>query len=225
MLENLYGPTELTITITGHRWTGERALNDMVPIGTLHEGTTPCCSTTRGGERDRGRTVHRGPAAHPATSTRRRLRPVLRPLRAPLVPHRRPGPARARRRVAVPGPQGRPGPGARRPGGTGRGGRGGAPGGGRPGRRHRGGARRGTVELVVFHTGDAVPLMELARGVRRVLPDAIVPKRYTHLDEFPLNSNRKTDRRKLALLAGSPSAGTVAPAADEGSDERQYGER
>ncbi len=37
-LENLYGPTELTITITAHRWTPGRYLNDMVPIGAVHPG-------------------------------------------------------------------------------------------------------------------------------------------------------------------------------------------
>lgn len=41
-VENLYGPTELTISCSVHRWDPERSpgrcVNDIVPIGTLHPG-------------------------------------------------------------------------------------------------------------------------------------------------------------------------------------------
>ncbi|OZF56627.1 AMP-binding protein [Rhodococcus sp. 14-2470-1a] len=61
----------------------------------------------------------------------------------------------------------------------------------------------GTVELAVFFTGENVPPAALARDLRAVLPAAVVPRRFTHLDEFPLNSNRKIDRRALAEAASS----------------------
>ncbi|MEM7247987.1 MAG: amino acid adenylation domain-containing protein [Acidobacteriota bacterium] len=44
IVENLYGPTELTISCTVHRWDATRSpaacLNGLVPIGTAHEGLT-----------------------------------------------------------------------------------------------------------------------------------------------------------------------------------------
>jgi amino acid adenylation domain-containing protein len=61
-------------------------------------------------------------------------------------------------------------------------------------------AEHGT-ELVVFYTGDEVPASTLADGVRVVLPDSIRPRRYVHLDNFPLNSNRKVDRLALQRQA------------------------
>ncbi|MEU8902557.1 AMP-binding protein [Streptomyces mirabilis] len=61
-------------------------------------------------------------------------------------------------------------------------------------------ARHGT-ELLVFYTGDEVPESELADGVRAVLPDSILPRRYVHLDNFPLNPNRKVDRLALRKWA------------------------
>ncbi|PYC66957.1 D-alanine--poly(phosphoribitol) ligase [Micromonospora arborensis] len=54
-------------------------------------------------------------------------------------------------------------------------------------------------ELVVFHTGDPVSPAGLSRALRAVLPDRLIPRHYEHRTELPLNSNRKTDR--LALRA------------------------
>jgi acyl-CoA synthetase (AMP-forming)/AMP-acid ligase II len=64
-------------------------------------------------------------------------------------------------------------------------------------------AAHGT-ELVVFYTGDKVPESTLADGVRAVLADPILPRRYVHLDSFPLNSNRKVDRLALRKRAERP---------------------
>ncbi|MBP2056751.1 amino acid adenylation domain-containing protein [Streptomyces griseochromogenes] len=61
-------------------------------------------------------------------------------------------------------------------------------------------AEHGT-ELIVFYTGDEVPESTLANGVRAVLPYTVLPRRYVHLDEFPLNSNRKVDRLALRKRA------------------------
>ena len=58
------------------------------------------------------------------------------------------------------------------------------------------------TELVVFYTGEARPPVELANRLRRTLPHGMVPKRYHHLDELPLNANRKVDRKALTERAG-----------------------
>ncbi|WP_229713786.1 AMP-binding protein [Streptomyces fuscichromogenes] len=57
------------------------------------------------------------------------------------------------------------------------------------------------TELVVFYTGDEVPESTLADGVRAVLPDSALTRRYVHLDTLPLNSNRKVDRIVLRKQA------------------------
>jgi amino acid adenylation domain-containing protein len=57
------------------------------------------------------------------------------------------------------------------------------------------------TELVVFYTGDKVPESDLTNGVRAVLPDSILPRRYVYLDSFPLNRNRKVDRHALRKWA------------------------
>ncbi|MFJ8155135.1 AMP-binding protein [Streptomyces sp. NPDC094468] len=57
------------------------------------------------------------------------------------------------------------------------------------------------TELVVFYTGDVVPEPMLADGVRAVLPDSTLPRRYVHLATLPLNSNRKVDRIALRKQA------------------------
>jgi amino acid adenylation domain-containing protein len=58
------------------------------------------------------------------------------------------------------------------------------------------------TELIAFYTGTEVPEPALADGVRAVLPSSAVPSRYVHLDAFPLNANRKVDRLALRELAG-----------------------
>ncbi|MET8179273.1 AMP-binding protein [Streptomyces sp. NPDC005336] len=214
ILENLYGPTELTITISAHRWTGERALNDMVPIGAVHHTHEVLLLDAEGEESDtEGELCIAGPQLtpgylDPADDTGRFLeryghRYYLtgdRVRRADdggwLYLGRKDAQVQvhgvrvelAEVDAAVRGCAGvRDAVTVAVPAGR-------------------------TMELVVFYTGEAVPLIQLTGEVRRSLPTAIVPKRYVHLDAFPLNSNRKTDRRKLALQA-----------AQEGSDERQHG--
>nr|AGG82478.1 NRPS (A) [Streptomyces sp. SS] len=56
-------------------------------------------------------------------------------------------------------------------------------------------------ELVVFYTGEQVDETVLADGVRAVLPHSVLPRRYVHLEQFPLNPNRKVDRLALRRLA------------------------
>ncbi|MFE6027219.1 AMP-binding protein [Streptomyces niveus] len=234
VVENLYGPTELTITVSAHRWTPgqERGLNGMVPIGTVHDGhgvllLAPDDGPDQAGgpAADEGELCVAGPQltagyldpqddegrfldreGHRWYRTGDRVRRdadgVLHYL------------GRGDSQVQVHGV--------------------------RVELAEVEAAARtcdgvqdavavavpadGSVELAVFYTGRPSPPAELARGLRRTLPVAVVPKRYTHLDAFPLNSNRKTDRRRLAALAaGAPAPGTADTGARTGTQERSYG--
>ncbi|MEV7038856.1 AMP-binding protein [Amycolatopsis sp. NPDC051061] len=67
------------------------------------------------------------------------------------------------------------------------------------------------TELFVFYTGGERPVLEMVRALRAVLPEGVIPRHYRHVEEFPLNSNRKIDRKTLAaraadLLAPTPVA-------------------
>ncbi|MBB4689003.1 AMP-binding protein [Amycolatopsis jiangsuensis] len=57
------------------------------------------------------------------------------------------------------------------------------------------------TELFVFYTGVQRPVIELVRALRAVLPEGVIPRHYRHLAEFPLNSNRKIDRKALSARA------------------------
>ncbi|MFH9400880.1 AMP-binding protein [Streptomyces sp. NPDC017638] len=213
-LENLYGPTELTITITAQRWTPGPQPNGMVPIGAVHPGHD---------------TLLLGPDGAPCTGDEGELciaGPQLTP--GYLDPADDAGRFLQRdgRRYYRTGDR------VRR-----------ADGGGWHylGRKDAqvqvhgirvelaevdAAARTcpgvedavtvavpvdGTVELAVFHTGTPVPPARLARHLRELLPAAVVPRAYHHLDTLPLNANRKTDRRKLASRAAAmrqPAGGT-----------------
>jgi amino acid adenylation domain-containing protein len=59
----------------------------------------------------------------------------------------------------------------------------------------------GSTELVAFYTGDRMATVELVRRLRKLLPDGVLPKRYHHMTEFPLNTNRKVDRLRLTAQA------------------------
>ncbi|WP_069883911.1 amino acid adenylation domain-containing protein [Streptomyces luteocolor] len=227
-LENLYGPTELTITVTAHRWSPVRHLNDMVPIGAVHEGHEVLLLDDSGApsDADEGELCVAGPQLtpgylDPADDAGRFLehdghrfyRTGDRVRRADddggwLYLGRTDAQVQvhgvrlelAEVEAAV---------------------------------RDCAGVQDavavavpvdGTVELAVFHTGEPVPPVRLARHLRQVLPAAVVPRAYHHLDAFPLNPNRKTDRRQLAARAAAAMAqGTAAPAGRGTTDERQNG--
>ncbi|WP_316524349.1 AMP-binding protein [Kitasatospora brasiliensis] len=206
-LENLYGPTELTITVAVHRWAGEDALNGMVPIGSVHGGHRALLLDADGDESaiegelciagpqltagyldagdDVGRFFDRDGLRFYRTGDR-----VRRADGGELLYLGR-GDAQVqvlgvRVELAEVDAAVRDCPGVQDavtvavPAG-------------------------GSVELAVFYTGEEVPVAQLARELRKVLPVAIVPKRYRHLAEFPLNSNRKIDRKQLALQAATTS--------------------
>ncbi|MFI6349941.1 AMP-binding protein [Streptomyces sp. NPDC050560] len=75
------------------------------------------------------------------------------------------------------------------------------------------------TELVVFYTGSEVPAATFARLLREVLPMGMTPRHYWRLAEFPLNSNRKTDRGALRARAAERlgAARTKSTARDTGT--------
>ncbi|MFK0068609.1 AMP-binding protein [Streptomyces sp. NPDC091046] len=206
-VENLYGPTELTVTVTGHRWDPRRSpgrcVNGLVPIGAVHDGHAHLLlGPDDRPVADEGELCVSGPQMtpgylYPADDAGRFLH------------HRgrtwyRTG-DRVRRlddgeliylgrldsqvqiqgwRVEVAEIE--------------------------HALRSSGAVEdavvvaaagpRGT-ELYAFYTGDARPAAELAGKLGEVLPHALVPKHFRQVSQFPLNSNRKIDRRALAASA------------------------
>ncbi|TXS08184.1 amino acid adenylation domain-containing protein [Streptomyces sp. ms191] len=60
----------------------------------------------------------------------------------------------------------------------------------------------GVRELAACYTGDPVPRRDLLNSLRGTLPIHLVPRRFLHRDTLPLNANGKVDRNALRLLAG-----------------------
>nr|BCB14669.1 AMP-binding protein [Streptomyces spiroverticillatus] len=58
------------------------------------------------------------------------------------------------------------------------------------------------TELAVFYTGDPTGPAVFAKQLRELLPQGMTPRRYWHVEEFPLNANRKIDRGLLRARAG-----------------------
>ncbi|MFF2331890.1 MULTISPECIES: AMP-binding protein [unclassified Streptomyces] len=206
-VENLYGPTELTITITHHRWSPEDspriAAAGVVPIGRVHPGHAWLMVDESGEPHpEEGELCIAGPQLtagylDPADDAGRFLvREGLRYYRTGDRVRSAEGCqllylGRLDQQVQVRGVRvelaevdealrGCPGvqDGVAVP------------------------VRSGeSVELVAFHTGEAVPAVALARELSRSLPRAVIPRHFFHTAEFPLNPNRKIDRRALIRLA------------------------
>jgi amino acid adenylation domain-containing protein len=210
-VENLYGPTELTLTITGHRWSARTSpalcVNGLVPIGTPHEGHEYVLLADDGKESgDEGELCVRGPqlapgylnsadnagrfterAGHTWYLTGDRVRRLPNGELIYL--------GRLDSQVQLNGLRveltevehalrGCPGVddavAVARPGENG-------------------------LELITFYTGVPAPPATLARRLRDTLPAGMMPRHYQHLDEFPLNSNRKVDRKRLAEADPGPA--------------------
>jgi amino acid adenylation domain-containing protein len=211
-LENIYGPTELTVTVTGHRWSPrtspELCVNGLAPIGTVHEGHDYLLLGTDGelceteGELcitgpqltagyldpddDRGRFLDRAGRRWYRTGDR-----VRRLQNGELIYL-----GRLDSQVQVQGL--------------------------RVELAEIEHALRGCAqvreavavarsaatgtELVVFYTGTPAPAADLARELRRILPAGMLPRQYRHLAELPLNSNRKVDRSRLAREAAAAAS-------------------
>jgi amino acid adenylation domain-containing protein len=202
-LENIYGPTELTVTITGHRWNPAtspgRCVNGLVPIGTVHAGHAHVLvdendrETPVEGELlitgpqmsagyldpadDAGRFVERDGRRWYRTGDRIRRLPdgelvYLGRLDSQVqVQGWRVELAEVEHVLrACGGVEDAVAVGATTPSGT---------------------------ELVVYYTGEPRPAAQLSRALRELLPKGMLPRHYEHLPEFPLNSNRKVDRKEL----------------------------
>ncbi|MFE1802237.1 AMP-binding protein [Streptomyces sp. NPDC059517] len=212
-IENLYGPTELTVTITGHRWSPDTspdlAVNGVVPIGQVHPGHDhllldegaeaakegELCITgpqmTPGyldAEDDRGRFLERDGRRWYRTGDRvRRLDDgelvYLGRMDAQVQI------AGFRVELAEIDHVVRSCEGVENAATV-----------TRP-------ASEGGLELVLYYTGERVPPATLRRTLSAQLPEAMVPKVFRHVPEFPLNSNRKVDRAQLAREAAAASDG------------------
>jgi amino acid adenylation domain-containing protein len=215
-VENLYGPTELTITCTAHRWTPETsprlAVNGVVPIGELHEGLEYLLLGPGGDPVEgEGELCIAGPQM-----TVGYLDPADD--RGSFLEHASRTWYRTGDRVREVG-------------------------GGELAYVDRMDAQvqmRGwrielaeidhglrscpevddavtvaatagaKVELVGFYTGRPVPPVKLARQLRGILPERMIPRRFVHLADFPLNSNNKIDRLALRAEADAMVGGGSA---------------
>ncbi|MFJ3901478.1 AMP-binding protein [Streptomyces sp. NPDC090025] len=61
-------------------------------------------------------------------------------------------------------------------------------------------AQDGVTDLVACYTGRSTGRMELIRALRGTLPIHLVPRRFTHLDALPRNANGKVDRGALRRI-------------------------
>ncbi|MEV4947165.1 amino acid adenylation domain-containing protein [Streptomyces sp. NPDC053755] len=77
--------------------------------------------------------------------------------------------------------------------------------------------RRGDdVELVGCHTGAPLEPQPLTRWLRKRVPVHMVPRRFRYLDSLPLNPNGKVDRPRLTRELSSPDLAAAGPAAGNG---------
>ncbi len=208
-VENIYGPTELTVTVTGHRWSPENSpelcVNGLVPIGTIHEGHDYLLLTEDGAVSDHeGELCITGPQMtpgylNPADNQGRFLERDARVWyrtgdRVRLLDN---GEliylGRLDSQVQLNGWR----------------------------------VELAEVEhalrkcadvqdavavtratdtgpqLVVFYTGAPSAPAVLAGQLREILPNGMIPRHFQYVEEFPLNANRKIDRAQLAAAAAS----------------------
>lgn len=211
-VENLYGPTELTISCSVHRFdrrtSPELCVNDVVPIGTLHGGMSHVLVDGDGNpDPEAGELCVRGAQMFPgyldpADDTGRflvhggrrwyRTGDLVRVLPGGELAYlgRRDSQVKIRGvRIEL----------AEIDWGV----------------RRCGGVRDSVTvaadgELVSFYVGDPRPTADLVTELGTVFPRTMIPRHLRRLDEFPLNANRKIDRPALVaaarrLLTGGPS--------------------
>lgn len=119
VVENIYGPTELTLACAEFRLPKERrdwpeTVNDTVPIGVVYPGLEYVVT-------DDGELCPRSAAFRRLPGRARQRQPLPRPRRrraerGALLPHRRPGPPRRRRQPGPPRPPRQPSQDPRLPG-------------------------------------------------------------------------------------------------------------
>ncbi|MFD9093132.1 AMP-binding protein [Streptomyces collinus] len=228
-VENIYGPTELTLTVTGHRWSPgtspDLCVNGLVPIGALHEGHDHLLLTPDGAfSAHEGELCVTGPQMtpgylEPQDDEGRFLRhdgrrwyrtgDRVRALDNGELVYL----GRYDSQVQVNGWRVELAEIEFALGAC-------------PGVRDAVAVPRttgGTTEIAVFYTGEPVPAARLTKQLAELLPKGMLPRRFTHLAEFPLNSNRKIDRRRLAEEAAGEAGGDAAGQADAGAAGRTDG--
>ncbi|UED82944.1 amino acid adenylation domain-containing protein [Streptomyces profundus] len=213
-LENLYGPTELTISCTVHRWddatSPERCVNDMVPIGAPHPGLRVLLADPEGRPADStGELCVTGDQMFPGyldpADDEGRFLTVdgVRWYRTGDLVRRLPDGelaylGRRDHQVKINGVRVEL---AEVESGL---------------RRLRGITDAVAVvvegELFAFYLGQPRPAPELMEELGAFFPRALIPLGYRHLAEFPLNANRKTDRPALAAEAARLRGGRRQPA-------------
>ncbi|MEV0156304.1 AMP-binding protein [Micromonospora sp. NPDC050686] len=194
-VENLYGPTELTISCSVHRWdpatSPDRCVNDIVPIGRVHPGmryrleeTGELCIT--------GDQMFPG-YLDPADDASRFLdADGQRWYRTGDLARRIDGDelaylGRADSQVKIRGVRVELAEiewALRRVTGV-----------------TDAAAVEADGELVVFCLGERRSAVQVAAEVADILPQQLVPRYVVHVDEFPLNANRKIDRKELKARA------------------------
>ncbi|MFK4213001.1 AMP-binding protein [Streptomyces sp. NPDC030920] len=71
-------------------------------------------------------------------------------------------------------------------------------------------ARDGVTDLVACYTGRATGRLELIRALRGTLPIHLVPRRFEHLDSLPRNANGKVDRGALRRIVSEVNDDALA---------------
>ncbi|MCX4750466.1 amino acid adenylation domain-containing protein [Kitasatospora sp. NBC_01287] len=219
-VENLYGPTELTISCSAHRWdpatSPARCVNDIVPIGTPHPGSDHLLVDAEGNPDPlTGELCVTGPQMFPgyldpADDQGRFLDHAGRRwYRTGDLVRRRPEGelaylGRRDHQVKIHGVRvelAEVEAGVRRCAGV-----------------TDAVAVAVDGELFAFCTGTPRPAAALIEELAVFCPRPLIPLRFEYLDEFPLNANRKVDRpvltaRAAAQLPAAARRTTRAPAA------------
>lgn len=204
-VENLYGPTELTISCTAHRWSAtspNHAVNGVVPIGVLHDGLDHLIVDTDGNPSATGELCVTGPQMFRGYldpnddegrflihASRRWYRTGDR------VGHTTTGEltflGRVDDQIQVRGWRVEPAELEHR-------------------LRDAAGVPEavvvapvvaGTRVLVAFHTGAPHPPAALNSLLAQTIPPAMLPDHYVHVTELPRNGNNKIDRARLEAHA------------------------
>ncbi|MFJ9823366.1 AMP-binding protein [Streptomyces sp. NPDC101160] len=71
-------------------------------------------------------------------------------------------------------------------------------------------AQGGVTDLVACYTGRETGRMELIRALRGALPIHLVPRRFEHFDSLPRNANGKVDRGALRRIVSEVNDGALA---------------
>lgn len=210
VVENLYGPTELTVTVSGHRWDPERSpargINGFAPIGRIHAGHEHLLLTEDDGTSEvEGELCITGPQLtagylDPADNAGRfldrdgrtwyRTGDRVRQLDDGELVYL----GRLDSQVQIQGWRVELAEVEHALRGC-------------PGVDEAVAVTRqvdGNTELAVFYTGEFTAPAEFARRLRQVLPQGMLPRRYEQVAELPLNANRKIDRPALAARANAP---------------------